>query len=807
MALFPTSAFLLQLAFGDVLSPFPAHRTAVVLLHEDYPLELPVFGRKAVLPGDIDHVVFCLGAVRDMTQVEEAALVAACRAVGVRCLGCNLGRTAEFTSKIIHAINGHHLYGRLMPAVCRLAASIAADPTAGSKTCKAAPQVSFLTKMAPKDDAEAVPDEAAANTEPQRRRKHKGKGADPVATDVPPEQRRGAVAAAASAPGRDVASSSRSAVPPAPAPPQCPTVLHFVVCTPVRSGDLGPEPERRPDLFHVVQATVCSLWRSRVARRSGSGATVADWESRLTLLFADGGLLTVDGAFVERLAAQHQAAPSEYQILNGLRDAVVAAGLPRGAPADDPAELTARQKALKRQLVQEVFRPYAGAVLSVVDVCDAAEETGGPPALSTLAYRSKCWCARPLPAPHPPAPPRAAIFLLRNARPRQPLPSAWVPKAVRMAAKRHCAEAGRSLAEVWLRVRLGAGPQPSTGLALSLLQHFHYHGRLLPAVDRALRGDGAGDEARAAAAGSPRQGSAALGNPDPRPPDPVQGTALVCTIIARQSTAAGLRRVMALLDFGRCVAGPAPGGAEVWGSGARAGGGRAHEADARGASVRPIVQCVEQCAQLRDAALCGQCVDLCLRALGIDVGPGHRVWPVLLSLDKAAAAPGTALPRFAPMGCELVLALLKLPAAATARLIEGYDALLSGAAAADVLLHMGLDRGGSRVLEACLKPDGALSKEVRVRTVRCLLQGNGVRRLSLDPSGGWVVSAAWAAVEDDAALRQEVQSAVRAAAPTLRQQKKGLLLRVVLGEALVGDKRRAGPDFGASAPKKSPWSG
>jgi hypothetical protein len=60
--------------------------------------------------------------VRDLTQAEEHAVVAACARQRVRCVGCNLGRTAEFTSKIILAIHGHRMNARLGRAASALAA-------------------------------------------------------------------------------------------------------------------------------------------------------------------------------------------------------------------------------------------------------------------------------------------------------------------------------------------------------------------------------------------------------------------------------------------------------------------------------------------------------------------------------------------------------------------------------------------------------------------------------------------------------------------------------------------------------------
>ena len=100
----------------------------VLLLHEDYPNELGVFGNET-FSDDIEHnnridnvtrIVCVLGAVRDMEKSEEDALIAAATDMNIPCVGANLGRAAEFTSKIAAALNAHAFYGRLSQAVSSL---------------------------------------------------------------------------------------------------------------------------------------------------------------------------------------------------------------------------------------------------------------------------------------------------------------------------------------------------------------------------------------------------------------------------------------------------------------------------------------------------------------------------------------------------------------------------------------------------------------------------------------------------------------------------------------------------------------
>eukprot|EP00439_Symbiodinium_sp_Y106_P046033 s4092_g5.t2 len=96
--------------------------SAVVLLHETFPQSLGLYDRSAGSRGDsLRNLVFFLGAVKDMTPEERGAVHRTCRHHSVPCVEANLGQQAEFTSKIIDVLHGHHLYGRLAPAVWRCA--------------------------------------------------------------------------------------------------------------------------------------------------------------------------------------------------------------------------------------------------------------------------------------------------------------------------------------------------------------------------------------------------------------------------------------------------------------------------------------------------------------------------------------------------------------------------------------------------------------------------------------------------------------------------------------------------------------
>jgi len=122
----------IQQTFSSVLKKAmrgsPSNRVAVLLLHEDYPHELPVYhlnnrNAEAGNPGsegEFDRVICVIGAVRDATQEEERAVIAAAKQLGIRVIGANLGRVAEFTSKIIASLSAHAACRQLGPSLSEL---------------------------------------------------------------------------------------------------------------------------------------------------------------------------------------------------------------------------------------------------------------------------------------------------------------------------------------------------------------------------------------------------------------------------------------------------------------------------------------------------------------------------------------------------------------------------------------------------------------------------------------------------------------------------------------------------------------
>lgn len=114
---------------GSKSKPFGGHiekviaeysRSRVVLLHEDHPNTLGIYKPKSESDKDKGTLLFFLGAVKDISPEEIHEVHKACSAYRVPFVEANLGVVAEFTSKIIDVLHGHHIHGRLMPGVMQL---------------------------------------------------------------------------------------------------------------------------------------------------------------------------------------------------------------------------------------------------------------------------------------------------------------------------------------------------------------------------------------------------------------------------------------------------------------------------------------------------------------------------------------------------------------------------------------------------------------------------------------------------------------------------------------------------------------
>ncbi len=93
-----------------------------------------------------------------MSPEEEDCLVSSCISRGYRVYGANLGRTAEFTSKIVHAINMHAVNMRMDAAVATLEKS-------------ARNRDGAMVKVPPKHRAKANDDGAEGHGKHKKKRK------------------------------------------------------------------------------------------------------------------------------------------------------------------------------------------------------------------------------------------------------------------------------------------------------------------------------------------------------------------------------------------------------------------------------------------------------------------------------------------------------------------------------------------------------------------------------------------------------------------------------------------------------------
>ena len=100
-----------------------------------------------------------------------------------------------------------------------------------------------------------------------------------------------------------------------------PTLLHFICHVPISADAVTTALNHRTRLMWcLVRCTVTSLWRSKLAGGKSTASLHPPPTNRLSLLFNDGIVLTLDqNDLVIDMASNHQAAPSEYQVLAAIR--------------------------------------------------------------------------------------------------------------------------------------------------------------------------------------------------------------------------------------------------------------------------------------------------------------------------------------------------------------------------------------------------------------------------------------------------------------------------------------------------------
>ena len=236
----------------------------VLLLHEDYPSKLPLFERGSTdeapsCEGAQCDVLCVMGAVKDASPEELAMVQNGCTQLGITLRSCNLGRSAQFTSKIIASIVGHWRCGALHPA----AKLLSEHPNQATRLRPArAGEWSWDGSGAAKLTDRTIP--AADRTTHEK---------------------------------------------PSPEP-----FIDYILKVAVRADQIVLDPERRGLCQPVTAAIVNCLWKSCAV---AEGAT---HPHRLTVWFECGALLTLTADFIQKLASRKMAAPTELHVLTVLTE-------------------------------------------------------------------------------------------------------------------------------------------------------------------------------------------------------------------------------------------------------------------------------------------------------------------------------------------------------------------------------------------------------------------------------------------------------------------------------------------------------
>eukprot|EP00439_Symbiodinium_sp_Y106_P023130 s1079_g2.t2 len=350
-------------------------QTAVVVLHEDCSHELRLFsaGRRdsEPQPTDLQHGLFVLGAVRDMTSVELAVVEDAAKEMDLKLVRCRIGSTAEFTSKVVRCVTAAHSHGLVLPSLRSLfAAPSPSDPEPRKVT---APMLAF-------------------------------------------------------------------------------TVLADFLGT---ADQVTTDRASRPRMVPLLQLCVCTLWRSKIGDKlaSDEGGTCSSklrdvcqtrrMEPQLRLLFSDDGDSVLLGTkFVEGLSKSHKAAPTEFQLLEALRDRC---SRRRGGT----------DSLWKREL-RRSLKSWATDTQDAIAILLCTDAEADAHDLFSEIQASGKWK------------PKQLLLLIASTT------------AGRQSAANACAEMGLIL----VPVRLAGGSAPS---AATLLQFMHYCDELLPALRPARR--------------------------------------------------------------------------------------------------------------------------------------------------------------------------------------------------------------------------------------------------------------------------------------------------------------------------------
>ena len=428
-------------------------RVTLLLLHEDYEQELAVFRDAGEEEEDrhedekkTQHLVVCvLGAVRDIRRDEEECAIAAVQAlksdsmvVQTRIIGCNLGRTPEFTSKIVSAMCFHSSQGKLEAALGNMREM---SLPIHEHECGSGEEVS-AKRVRLEEKRDITGGEAGGGW----LRKLKPTQLVSRTTSVSLSKDR----------GNGVLYTPAGEVPHS-------VHLHFVIQLPfpfslvdaaIPSGEAtvtGEVARARQRVFPLVQAVVVALWRSRISGEAQLGenpdreGTLLSFQSQshlplnsLHIISSDpseGALELEQLTFIAAMACQHRAAPSEGQVLLTLQSFL----------KDRVTELSSSgEKVTPDEVVQGILQRKKGKKAVVLHQDDL-------PAVFLSAYSGACSCTATTTVPIP--------------------ASSEGPSAEEKRKRRKKTVIVVLGADMHLRAR-----------SICMLQHFAYHGRLLPSL-------------------------------------------------------------------------------------------------------------------------------------------------------------------------------------------------------------------------------------------------------------------------------------------------------------------------------------
>jgi len=384
-----------------------AKHVTILLLHEDYPAELPVFGDKPD-SNKIDKVICVFGAVRDMANNEVKLLLAAAEILHIKVVGCNLGRTAEFTSKIVTSIISHACNHRFVNACKRL-------PVVASNN--------YTRKL-----------------DPLRGWTWDGSCTITTSSDITPVQST--------------------------------ALLEVVYYAQFVVSDITLDVEHRSKFLPLIQLIISTLWRSKALAETNQVAGASYSQDKITILFHDNSIYTVKLINLSViLSANHMAAPIEYNVLFALQKLLIIGGSCMMQPPS--TELPADDKLIMSILPGEYKHKNERKRIHIIDIDCHKHEIDGID-ISSIAYSEPCTCAC-LTASSDVTLHVILFFRTKASIDRCPhdhfsdLVISFIYGKNKHKSKNryycHTTCLGYSMAQF-----------------VTILQHYHYHGRLLPSL-------------------------------------------------------------------------------------------------------------------------------------------------------------------------------------------------------------------------------------------------------------------------------------------------------------------------------------